>query len=252
MKWFIFIMLYLFLPQFLAAQNSEGRANNFVISSVIDNINTHIVFYHNVYQGKIDYQTEIRFEANVSCDMAYSIRSFKLYYRKKNESRWHANYMDSVRINEYLTTIANDYYTKEDTIEYYLKIELITFGNYGSKKKVLFHPVNATNYYYTFWFDSETSVLDNDSPSIQLYPNPSSDYITLKNLHYQKNILSGHSLTVSIINSCGEIFYQDKLLTAYSKNDELKIDISDLYPGHYYIMIVSDKKSICKLFTVLR
>jgi len=75
------------------------------------------------------------------------------------------------------------------------------------------------------------------SDSIVVYPNPASDYVTLKG-----NILSNSDNTVVIYDTLGRIVYNASFRSA----DTIVVPVAELEDGVYYIWVNGRKKKIIK------
>ena len=98
---------------------------------------------------------------------------------------------------------------------------------------------SSTVYVTTFGLRSEESI-DNDlsqstiDESHHIYPNPTSG-----NIHYVVQLQEATEATIEIINATGSIVMNENYFLEKGEND-LKIDLSNLSPGCYFIRVKRD------------
>ena len=149
------------------------------------------------------------------------------------------------------TGIINLPQTSRDTLQYYISAT----SNNG---KTITKPMTAPQGYYTTVFGSEVEGISEESvyvsnPAIsaseiegigQAYPNPASDMVQID----FANELSGEA-NFKLVNNKGQVLLNDKV--SASQNN-LRIDVSKLKAGIYWLIFTSDNQSVARKIVIAR
>ena len=95
--------------------------------------------------------------------------------------------------------------------------------------------------------DFINSLRDKETSQIEIYPNPSRDYIIIKLNH--NSIQSPSFESLYIYNSLGQLIYQEDI---DPKTLSYRINLENYSDGFYYIKINTKNRTITKTFTVLK
>lgn len=83
--------------------------------------------------------------------------------------------------------------------------------------------------------------LEEISSSIQLFPNPASDQVTIA-----FSLFSTRKINVAIINLLGQTVYVTEKQTFYNGENTVTLNVRDIAPGSYFITIMDEVSSIKK------
>lgn len=178
------------------------------------------------------------------------IETASIYYRTSNQTEWQQLDLTADEGNMFTGTI-NLPQTSRDTLQYYISAT----SNNG---KTITKPMTAPQGYYTTVFGSEVEGISEESvyvsnPAIsaseiegigQAYPNPASDMVQID----FANELSGEA-NFKLVNNKGQVLLNDKV--SASQNN-LRIDVSKLKAGIYWLIFTSDNQSAARKIVIAR
>ncbi len=171
---------------------------------------------------------QISIEANPIADFEYDIQYQKVTFKSlaldADKHTW--NFGDHSFSNE-----ENPTNTYQDLGSY--KVTLLVTNQFGTDSSFKIINIENTSLTQLFLFPN----------ALKIYPNPTNDFIFLE---FNKNV-SAELLVVEILNLNGKIVKKADLLSV-ELNKTLKIDVTALPKGSYYLRIKNDKSELIRRF----
>ncbi len=145
------------------------------------------------------------------------------------------------RISPTITIQGGETYT-----EFHAQMDIATALPVGYCAKIKFTVNNGTNDVAVFWakFVVETSsIAEAQQPSMQLYPNPTKDFVTLS---VQNAELTANA-KVQIVNTLGAVVKEQPVLS-----EQQRINVADMPAGVYACRITDGSKNIAVKKMIVR
>ncbi|MBS4001104.1 MAG: T9SS type A sorting domain-containing protein [Desulfobulbaceae bacterium] len=121
------------------------------------------------------------------------------------------------------------------------------FGFYLNKNTIFLLNTYVGNLLYKFTFDIATSVIERaDESQFKLFPNPASDYIEITQPSDVYNVQIYDILGVKVLSTPSAAHPPSHPSTG-SRSENLRIDVSSLAPGMYFIRIGNKVQKFIKL-----
>jgi len=186
---------------------------------------------HYPLYGALAFQSNYTIEADVVSYGGSPISSGfpKLYYQQ-NGGSWEEVDMQNTMGNTYTADIPglND----SNDVAYYIYAE-------NDNNKTESHPRIGASDPHLFSYSGGSVGTDDlvDNNYVNLYPNPSNTYVTLKT-----TLLTG---TISVCNTNGQQVYLSNF-----NNPSTKINVADFTSGIYFVKVISDNASFTKKLIV--